>query len=77
MNDYIILNGNITLDLQADFFLKNRAFRLGDGFFETVRVTRGKVFGWEAHYARIKACSQEMGIEIHPIFSENYILDSI
>lgn len=77
MNDYVILNGNITLDLPADFFLKNRAFRLGDGFFETVRVTRGKVFGWEAHYARMLACSKEMGIEVHPIFSENYILDSI
>ncbi len=77
MNDYVILNGNLTLDIPSDFFLKNRAFRLGDGFFETVRVSRGKVFGWDAHYARIQACCTAMGIEIHPIFSDKYMLDSL
>ena len=41
--DWLILNGNLHADLSSDFFQKNRAFRLGDGFFETVRVIDGSV----------------------------------
>ena len=75
--DWVVLNGNLHPELSPEFFLKNRAFRLGDGFFETLRVIHGSVHLWEAHYARIKACCKELEIEIPTVYSSDYIRNSI
>lgn len=76
-SDWVVLNGNLHPELSPEFFLKNRAFRLGDGFFETLRVIHGSIHLWDAHYARIKACCKVLGIEIPTVFSSDYMRNSI
>jgi len=50
---------------------ENRAFRLGDGFFETIRVKDGAIPYWTAHYARIQAASKALNLDIpHACTSE-------
>lgn len=76
-SDWLILNGNLHEEISTDFFRKNRAFRLGDGFFETVRVINGSVHLWPAHYARIKGCAKALKLEIPAIFSEKFLEEAI
>lgn len=76
-NKWVVLNGNLYEDLDSDFYLKNRAFRLGDGFFETLRVVHGSVHLWSAHYARILACCKAMQIDVPTVFSSDFMLSSI
>lgn len=75
--DWLILNGNLHEEISTDFFRKNRAFRLGDGFFETVRVVNGSAHLWPAHYARIKGCAKVLKLEVPAIFSEKFLEESI
>lgn len=77
MGEWVSLNGNLVQDLPEDFVLKNRAFRLGDGFFETVRVCNGAIFGWPSHYNRLKSACAALSIELHPVFSEDLMLKSL
>lgn len=77
MGEWVCHNGNLVQDVPEDFLKNNRAFRLGDGFFETVRVCNGDVFGWPAHYARIQSACLTLGIELHPVFSKEYMLKSL
>src|SRR5690554_3225085 len=76
-NKWVVLNGNLYEDLDSDFYLKNRAFRLGDGFFETLRVIHGSVHLWDAHYARILACCKAMHIDVPAVFSSDFMLSAI
>lgn len=50
---YVYHRGEYVNDNQAYIARDNRAFRFGDGFFETIRVFNGKVLFWEHHFSRI------------------------
>lgn len=76
-NNWIVFNGGLYQDLPHDFYIDNRAFRLGDGFFETIRVIHGRIFRWEAHYARIVACCKALQIEIPPVFTSDFMLSAM
>jgi branched-subunit amino acid aminotransferase/4-amino-4-deoxychorismate lyase len=51
--NYVYHRGEYVSDNQATIAKDNRAFRFGDGFFETMRVFSGKVLFLETHMARI------------------------
>lgn len=51
--NYVYHRGEYVNDNQATIAKDNRAFRFGDGFFETMRVFSGKVLFLENHMARI------------------------
>ena len=51
--NYVYHRGEYVSDNQANITKDNRAFRFGDGFFETMRVFNGKVLFLENHMARI------------------------
>ncbi|MFM7105413.1 MAG: aminotransferase class IV [Flavobacteriales bacterium] len=51
--NYVYHRGEYVSDNQATIAKDNRAFRFGDGFFETMRVFSGKVLFLENHMARI------------------------
>ncbi len=42
----------------------DRSFRYGDGLFETVRITRGKMFLWPEHVARLKRGAEFLKIAV-------------
>lgn len=51
--NYVYHRGEYVSDNQTTIAKDNRAFRFGDGFFETMRVYNGKVLFLENHMARI------------------------
>ncbi len=50
----------------------NRAMRLGDGFFETVRTKGGHALFWEAHYSRVLLCARNLQFDIPPHFTSAF-----
>ncbi len=50
---YVFHKGEYVNEHQAFIAKDNRAFRLGDGFFESMRVVDGKVLFLENHFSRI------------------------
>ena len=51
--------------------------RLGDGFFETIRIMEGRPHAWDAHWARIDACTRALQLERPPHMDSDFILRSI
>jgi len=76
-NNWVVLNGNLYPELSPDFFMKNRAFRLGDGFFETLRVIHGSLHQWNAHYARAIACCEALAIDVPNVYSSDFLRNAI
>lgn len=76
-SETVVINGNIHAAVSMGFFQQNRAFRLGDGFFDTVRIIHGKPHLWPAHYKRIAATARALKMEIPSIFSEDFMAQSI
>lgn len=60
-------NGELIDVEDAQFGIENRAFRYGDGLFETIRYQNGKLLFWEDHYYRMMGgmCLLRMDIPIH------------
>ncbi len=53
MVNYVYWNGNFTERDQLKIDPSNRAFRYGDGFFETIRCALGKPLWMNYHFGRI------------------------
>ena len=49
----VFLNGRFLPETEAVVPVSDRGFLYGDGLFETVRVTRGRPFRWDAHLDRL------------------------
>lgn len=73
----ILSDGTLIPQSELGSAAMNRAMRLGDGFFETVRVIRGGPHAWEAHHARITACFKALGLEPQPHVDSAFLLRSI
>lgn len=74
---YYLLNGTVYEELPKKFAAENRAFRLGDGFFETIRIRNGDIPYWDAHYARIKASARALSLEIPDLYSSELMQKSL
>lgn len=55
MNQFICLDGRILPAGQAVLPADNRGFRYGDGLFETIRMTGGRLPLWDLHAERLLA----------------------
>lgn len=60
---YLNLNGQILDSTQPLLHATNRAFRYGDGVFETIRVAMGKVLFLSEHFHRLQLSLYLLGIE--------------
>ena len=70
-------NGDLISD-KTDFLSeKNRAFRYGDGLFETIRTYAGQIYFWEDHYFRLMASMRILRMEIPMQFTMEYLSDQI
>jgi branched-subunit amino acid aminotransferase/4-amino-4-deoxychorismate lyase len=54
--NYVFARGEYVSENQLVLTRDNRAFRFGDGFFESIRVFNGKAVFFENHFARIRDC---------------------
>lgn len=72
-----LINGYLSAGTESDFLSRNRAFRLGDGFFETIRVVDGHMPFWEAHYKRLFATCKALRMEMSPVFDPKFLRKSL
>lgn len=55
----------------------NRAFKYGDGLFETIKATKTKVIFWEDHYFRLMASMRMLRMKIPMSFTLEYLEQEI
>lgn len=72
-----LINGSLSEGPESDFLSRNRAFRLGDGFFETIRVVDGHIPFWDAHYKRLAATCKALHLDMSPVFECRYLKKSL
>jgi branched-chain amino acid aminotransferase len=68
----INFNGNIVPANQPVFQANNRAFKYGDGLFETIRVFKGLIPFLDCHFNRLKTGLQQLKYEIPDYFSISF-----
>ena len=70
-------NGNLISEEVDILNERNRAFRYGDGLFETIRTYVDKIYFWEDHYLRLMASMRILRMEIPMNFTMEYLSDQI
>lgn len=74
----INFNGNLVSDNELIFNSENRAFKYGDGVFDTLKIVDSKIVFSEEHYFRLMASMRILRMEIPSDFTleffENQIL---
>ncbi len=73
----ISYNGHLHESQSSSFPSLNRAMRLGDGFFETMRVIAGHIHGWSAHVERIKAACAALHMEPGIALEEEFLRKAV
>jgi branched-chain amino acid aminotransferase len=59
---HVWLNDSLAAEEEARVSTADRGFTLGDGIFETMRVTNGKVFRLSAHLERLRRSATRIGV---------------
>jgi len=75
--DNINLNGKLKPADEPFFQSDNRAFKYGDGFFETIRVFNGQIPFLNFHFNRLKATLIQLKFDVPDYFSELYFKNEI
>ncbi|MDH5021569.1 aminotransferase class IV [Halobacterium rubrum] len=57
------VDGDLVADDDATVNVRDRGFQYGDAVFETLRAYGGQTFAWAAHYRRLGATSDALGID--------------
>jgi len=71
------LNGIIMAENQAIFSAENRAFRYGDGLFETIRSQKHKIPLFHLHKKRLLAGMQALAMDIPASWKEDFLEQEI
>tara|TARA_B110000908_G_scaffold20017_1_gene22588 strand:+ start:4597 stop:5433 length:837 start_codon:yes stop_codon:yes gene_type:complete len=71
----MMINFNGTLESLENFTLtiNNRAFKYGDGIFETVKVLNNSVVFWEDHYFRLMSSMRMLRMKIPMSFTLEFL----
>lgn len=76
-NNWVNFNGELLLANTLNISISNRAFRYGDGLFESMRVNpKGEIPFLTTHLQRIKASSNFLRIKFPSLLNEAYIFKS-
>jgi branched-chain amino acid aminotransferase len=57
------VNGDLVDERDATVSVHDRGFKYGDAAFETLRAYGGQTFAWVAHYRRLEATCDALGID--------------
>lgn len=71
------LNGSFHESEKIELPVDNRAMLYGDGVFETIRYSYGKLLFWEDHYFRLMASLRIIRIRIPVHWTPEYLRDQI
>lgn len=69
---YIIYNGDILDDAQPYMDANNRAFKFGDGAFESIRIINGEPHNLGAHISRLTEFLKIIQVDIPDYFSVDF-----
>ena len=72
----INLNGNLQ-SVNNSISANNRGFLYGDGVFDVIKYSAGKLFFWEEHYLRLMASMRILRMNIPDIFTLEYLENEI
>ncbi len=70
------INGSLVSN-ESENLTNNRAFKFGDGIFDTLKAFRGTVFFLEDHYFRLMSSMRMLRMEIPMDFTLQYYKDQI
>lgn len=70
-------NGNIVTSEELQLSNENRAFKYGDGVFETVKIQHKKIVFWEDHYFRLMASMRMLRMKIPMNFTLEFLEEQI
>jgi branched-chain amino acid aminotransferase len=73
----INFNGSIFDDNERILTAQNRAFRYGDGLFESIRVFKGKMPFYNYHFERLLRGMKALKMNIPSYFNPHYIKNEI
>lgn len=75
--NYLILNGKLLPADQASIYHTNRAFRYGDGVFESMMVWNGHPYLLDLHLTRIQEAAAALKINFRETLNEKYFRGQI
>lgn len=70
-------NGNLIDSSELELTHENRAFKFGDGIFETIKVQNGKIVFFEDHYFRLMASMRMLRMKIPMKFTFEFLEEEI
>ncbi len=70
-------NGDLLNENKALLTTNNRAFKYGDGLFETIKATKTNIIFWEDHYFRLMASMRMLRMKIPMKFTLEYLESEI
>ncbi|SEB36181.1 branched-chain amino acid aminotransferase [Tenacibaculum sp. MAR_2009_124] len=73
----INLNGTIISSNEVALTNENRAFKYGDGVFETIKIQNNKVVFFEDHYFRLMASMRMLRMKIPMTFTLEFLQEEI
>ena len=76
MNE-ICLNGKIITGVEPIFNAANRGFRYGDALFETMKLSKGKIFLVQYHFERLFTGLNLFKIDVPKFFTEEKLITQI
>ena len=74
---FLVYNSDTLAETDFQLFASDRAFRYGDGLFETVRYERNQVWFWPDHYARLTAGMKALHLDLPPDVNEATVHQSV
>ncbi|MDB5190664.1 MAG: hypothetical protein JWQ96_227 [Segetibacter sp.] len=77
MSSYISLNGKVVKESVVCISPRNRSFRYGDGFFETMRVVNTRIPLVELHFQRLFNTLQTLQFTIPSLLTPQKLFDDI
>ena len=73
MSQFILFNDQFLANDTAILKVNNRAFKFGDGFFESMRMCKGKLQYPELHADRIKATMKTLKMDGYNLLDEYFL----
>lgn len=73
----INFNGALISNEKETVSIHNRGLNYGDGLFETLRVSAGKILFWEDHYFRLMSSMRILRMEIPMNFTQEFLEEKV
>ena len=70
-------NGELLAAEDLKISSENRAFKYGDGIFETIKIVQNKIVFWEDHYFRLMASMRMLRMKIPLKFTLEFLEEEI